>query len=344
MVQQVVIAGGGVIGAATAYYLTKNFGIHPIVVEACTPACSSSGKAGGFLASDWCDGSPLGSLARKSFALHAELAKTLPTDVGYRRVRTHSVAIKAGASKSPCKITHQSLPPWVDSTVVMDSAIIGTEETTAQVHPEKFTKALLAEVTKEGGTIREHTKVVGIVLNADGTSVEGVRVVSTADGTEETLPADVVVFALGVWSPSLDSILPPSIQINTKVFSGLKVHSMVLADPQGVALPDALFLSYTGKGTTIEPEVYPRPDNSVYVCGVSSEEAPPELADEIKPREEAIATLREVAAAVNSELGQAEVLKQQACFLPCSHDGLPLIGALPGGVAGAYVATSHNCW
>ena len=167
---------------------------------------------------------------------------------------------------------------------------------------------------------------------------------STIDGTEETLPADVIVFALGVWSPSLSAILPETMQINTKVFSGLKVHSMVVSDPKGVASPDALFCSFTGNGTTIEPEVYPRPDHSVYVCGVSSEEIPPELADDIKPQEEAIAKLKEVALAVNVELGRGEILKQQACFLPCSRDGLPLIGALPGGVAGAYVATSHNCW
>jgi len=37
-------------------------------------ACAASGKSGGFLAMDWCDDSPLMYLARRSFALHAELA------------------------------------------------------------------------------------------------------------------------------------------------------------------------------------------------------------------------------------------------------------------------------
>jgi prevent-host-death family protein len=37
-------------------------------------ACAAPGKSGGFLALDWCDGSPLGPLARASLALHAELA------------------------------------------------------------------------------------------------------------------------------------------------------------------------------------------------------------------------------------------------------------------------------
>lgn len=43
------------------------------------------------------------------------------------------------------------------------------------------------------------------------------------------------------------------------------------------------------------------------------------------------------------ELGSAEVLKEQACYLPCSDDGLPVIGRVPG-LENAYVATAHSCW
>ena len=43
---QVVVVGGGIIGAATAHYLAAK-GARPLVVEACSPACSASGKAGG---------------------------------------------------------------------------------------------------------------------------------------------------------------------------------------------------------------------------------------------------------------------------------------------------------
>jgi glycine/D-amino acid oxidase-like deaminating enzyme len=43
------------------------------------------------------------------------------------------------------------------------------------------------------------------------------------------------------------------------------------------------------------------------------------------------------------ELGTAELLQQQACFLPCTDDGLPVLGGVPG-LEGAYVATGHSCW
>src|SRR3954463_7702724 len=87
---RVVICGGGVIGASIAYFLTLR-GVRPTVVEPTGVACAASGKSGGFLALDWCDGTPLQALARRSFALHAELAEALAGERwGYRRLDTFS--------------------------------------------------------------------------------------------------------------------------------------------------------------------------------------------------------------------------------------------------------------
>jgi glycine/D-amino acid oxidase-like deaminating enzyme len=66
----VLICGGGVIGASIAYFLSRR-GVKAIVFESTGVACAASGKSGGFLARDWCEGSPLAPLARRSFALHA---------------------------------------------------------------------------------------------------------------------------------------------------------------------------------------------------------------------------------------------------------------------------------
>ena len=74
--QRIVICGGGVIGAAIAYFLSRR-GARPIVVERHVVAGAASGKSGGFLALDWCRGTPLDRLARRSFTLHAELADEL---------------------------------------------------------------------------------------------------------------------------------------------------------------------------------------------------------------------------------------------------------------------------
>ena len=60
----VVVCGGSVVGACTAYFLSRRQ-VEVVVVERSGVACAASGKAGGFLARDWCDGSALGPLARR---------------------------------------------------------------------------------------------------------------------------------------------------------------------------------------------------------------------------------------------------------------------------------------
>ena len=72
----VVICGGGAIGAAIAYFTSRR-GARSTVIERHVVAGAASGKSGGFLALDWCGGSPLDQLARRSFELHAELSAEL---------------------------------------------------------------------------------------------------------------------------------------------------------------------------------------------------------------------------------------------------------------------------
>src|SRR5258708_30741384 len=86
--KRIVICGGGAIGVAIAYFLSRR-GAQPIVVERHEIAGAASGKSGGFLALDWCRGSPLDRLARRSFQLHAELAAELGNPWFYRRLATY---------------------------------------------------------------------------------------------------------------------------------------------------------------------------------------------------------------------------------------------------------------
>ncbi len=63
---RVLICGGGVIGALVAYFLSLRQ-VEAVVIERVALASVASGKSSGFLARDWCDGSPLAPLARRSF-------------------------------------------------------------------------------------------------------------------------------------------------------------------------------------------------------------------------------------------------------------------------------------
>ncbi len=55
---------------------------------------------------------------------------------------------------------------------------------------------------------------------------------------------------------------------NLTVRSAYKAHSIVMR-PQSEISPHAIFVEHKNKtGDFIDPEIYPRPDGTVYVCGI----------------------------------------------------------------------------
>ena len=225
---RVVICGGGVIGACTAYFLSLRQ-VEVIVVERTGVACAASGKSGGFLALDWCDGSPLGRLARRSFNLHAELAAQLDgSRWGYRRLDTWSVL--AGARRSFSGGSAVSGPVWLGERALVQGKL-GTQATTAQVHPARFTEAMLQAAIGMGAQLRLGC-VTDVVLDAGRTTALGVKV----DGV--VLEADAIVIAMGPWSMTACQWLPlPAVY-------GLKGNSVVYQSGSRVSA-DALFVELT---------------------------------------------------------------------------------------------------
>jgi glycine/D-amino acid oxidase-like deaminating enzyme len=323
---RVLICGGGVIGASIAYFLSCR-GAEAIVIERTGIACAASGKSGGFLALDWCDGSPLESLARRSFALHASLPEMIGADWGYRRLVTYGGF--ASAQGGGRRGRTANAVDWVSDDVVVDRRL-GSTDTTAQVHPRAFTEALMRSAETQGARLILG-QVTGIVRDSGGTRVRGVEV----DG--RTIEGDAVVVAMGPWSILAAQWLPLP-----PVF-GLKGHSLVFET--GAKVPaEALFLEYQeASGEVHGPEVFPRTDGTTYVCAISSESPLPVDPAEVAPDPGAIARLQAMCAKLSPALGAAKVLASQACHRPVTQDGLPLMGRVPG-LAGAYVATGHSVW
>jgi glycine/D-amino acid oxidase-like deaminating enzyme len=317
----VLICGGGVIGASIAYFLARR-GVTAAVIEGTGVACAASGKSGGFLARDWCEGSPLAPLARRSFDLHGELAETIADDWGYRRLDTYG-----GFAGFPRRRGAYKLG-WMSDEVTVAQAI-GSPETTAQVHPERFTQAMMRAATASGARLRLG-RVTGIATR-DGKAT-GVEI------GDERLEGDAVVIAMGPWSVLAAAWLPlPAV-------FGLKGHSLVF--DTGAQIPaEAAFLEYRepGSGAVLTPELFPRSDGTTYVCGISGEEALPIDPVRVVPDGGALYRLEAMCRAISPVLGAAKILARQACYRPITRDGLPLIGKVPG-IAGAYVATGHSVW
>ena len=319
---RILILGGGVIGASVAYHLAAR-GADVVVLERSAVACAASGKSGGFLALDWCDGTPLMALARRSFALHAELAAALGVDWGYRPMTTYAGTVRRSSARMP----RGAGPAWVSADVAINGQL-GSAGTTAQVHPAAFTRGMMRAAEQRGAEVRLG-QATGL-LRRDG-DVVGVQL------ENEVLDADAVVIAMGPWSILASRWLPlPPVY-------GLKGHSLVFET--GATLPpEALFLEYAEPaGSMLSPEVFPRADGTTYVCGISSESPLPVDPELVAPDDGAIDRLKALCGRMLPVLANAPVLASQACYRPVTEDGLPLIGAVPG-ARGAYVATGHGVW
>ena len=320
----VVIAGGGVIGTCTAWYLAQNFDIRSTIVDPTgTIAPAASGKAGGFLARDWNDRTPTQDLTRRSFDLHAQLADTLGAErIQYRRHTCRSIQVDPYRNIKPAGKKLQPME-WTQGDHVLGSTLLGDESTIAQVHPKKLCQTLfdennLSNILKGSvvGVKVEDGKFCGAWLD-NGSLVEG----------------DAFLWACGPWTNGL---------------YGIKYHSVVV--PTDKVLSETVFFSGCG-----DPEVYVRPDQTAYCTGFPD----PEIIVTEKPGEEEVRSskintiLESVRDASSGKPGEIDgALKEdplvtQACYLPSTQQGIPVMGKLPHQVMGCdncFIAVGHTCW
>lgn len=321
-----MICGGGAIGAAIAYFLGRR-GAEPIVIERHEVGGAASGKSGGFLALDWCRGSSLDRLARRSFELHAELAAELDNPWGYRRLTTY-----AGYAAENNSARATGPRSWLSGRVALTDRI-GSTQTTALVEPRTFTTGLMRAAEKAGAVLR-HGAVAELMRNASG-AASGVVLESGESG--ETVEGNAVVIAMGPWSILATRWLPlPAVY-------GYKGHSLVF--DTGDAIPaEALFLEYQeATGEVLSPELFARADGTTWVCAISSTASLPIDPGNVAPDKGAHARLETLCRNISPALAASPIVARQACFRPVTEDGLPLIGQVPG-VDGAYVATGHSVW
>ncbi len=319
----VVICGGGVIGACTAWFLARR-GVEVTVVERNEVAGAASGKAGGFVTADWCAGSSLDRLARRSFTLHSELADTIEDDWGYQRTTTYGGFVarnREAGRRAPAALD------WVCDGVAVTHRL-GTPDTTAMVNPRKFTVGMMRAAQKLGAKVCLG-QVTG-VLRA-GSTVKGVEI----DGS--AVEADATVVAMGPWTVLAADWLPlPEVY-------GRQSPSLIYDTGKDVPA-EALFLEYRDtNGDELTIEVFPRADGTTHVCAFGADAPLPRDPAQVTPDPEAIERLRGICERVSPAFTPERIVAKQACFRPFTRDFVPLIGRVPR-TEGAYVATGHNVW
>jgi glycine/D-amino acid oxidase-like deaminating enzyme len=328
MTMRVVICGGGVIGASTAYYLSRQ-SVDTTVIEVAGVANAASGKAGGFLAYDWCAGTPLDALARRSFTLHAQLPDEIGGELeigwGHRRMSAYSgYLLRGGDARQQRRLRL----PWLSDEVII-SAQLGAPETTAIVDPGRFTSAMMHAAEGHGARLLTG-RITGLVPEGEsrmrGVDVEG--------GAVE---ADAIVIAMGPWS-----ILAAQWLKLPRVWAQ-KSHSLIY-DTADEVPGEALFLEHTTEQReAVTIEVFPRAGGRTYVTAFASSTPLPVNPSDVKPEPAVLDRIEEVAARVSPALQPSRIVARQACYRPIVQDGLPLIGKVPG-LDNVYVATGHNVW
>lgn len=236
-----------------------------------------------------------------SYRLHAELAKEHngAERWGYRALHCGSVTAKGKIhrpepapttgdlskegeeewkklpktkSNGKNKIIPAEIPrdlDWLDADSLRGYSVMGTPETTAQVHPYQFTNAIAELAAEKGAEIR-----LGSVTAIDYKGPLGAQSVTYEDkATKEihTIPATDIVVAAGPWTSTIFPEAP---------IEALRAHSVVIkaeVSPYAVFTEIEIPRNYAATrdgesrkrkhGKFVNPEMYARPDGTIYACG-----------------------------------------------------------------------------
>eukprot|EP00591_Stephanopyxis_turris_P011691 CAMPEP_0195508198 /NCGR_PEP_ID=MMETSP0794_2-20130614/1482_1 /TAXON_ID=515487 /ORGANISM="Stephanopyxis turris, Strain CCMP 815" /LENGTH=419 /DNA_ID=CAMNT_0040635105 /DNA_START=205 /DNA_END=1464 /DNA_ORIENTATION=- len=351
----IVVIGGGIQGSSVAHHIAKSPSLPPnslvTILESEKIASAASGKGGGFMARSWGDGGPTQQLHHLAFDMYESLSAEIGC-TSYRKLPVLSVQPgKRGVENFKKRNGDDLLPDWLDGNVGGIN-VMGLGDDTAQITPLEFATKLVESDEKIEVCLGTCTGVTTTDDESDDGTCKKVTGITYAakDGEEEkTIPCDAVVVSAGPWSCAAEDWFDGAVSLPME---GIKSTSIVWKKPEGKDEVDATAL-FCGEdhrfGTHLE--VYPRPDGTIYLCGIGGSDYIPK--EELKSgafRQECNANPSRVDAASDSfrEMSaqyraDGELDRIQACMRPCPPDAMPYMGGIPG-YEGAFINAGHNCW
>ncbi|AMO59172.1 FAD dependent oxidoreductase [Mycolicibacterium phlei] len=249
----VVIVGGGLEGAAAAWALSQRGITDVVVLERGTVGSGMTGKSSGIVRCHY-GVSSLAAMATVGLEVFEKAEEIFGTDIGFRQTgyvvgvgepNVESLRKSLAAQREVGVQTEEidksevaRMWPWAD---LSPFAAFGWEARGGYGDAYQTAQAFAAAARSAGVRIRQGTPAAGLVL--DGDRVTGVR---TTDG--ETVSADTVIVATGVWTQPF--LAPYGIDVPIRVVR----EQIVLIDP-GVEIGKVPVFSDLVSLQYIRPEV-----------------------------------------------------------------------------------------
>ncbi|GIZ45964.1 hypothetical protein CKM354_000910900 [Cercospora kikuchii] len=374
----IVILGAGIIGVATAFYLsepTAHSGTIHLVEASPELFASASGKAGGLVAEDWF-GPATAELGELSFRLHQELATKYGgrKEWGYARTTGTSVVVGKSKQKKGQKWLEQGGsraevaagervehyadgegPGWMRRTRGGKVEVLSEEGGMAQVDPKRLCRFLLEKCLERGVKLHQPAQAKGIEREDDG-RLAAVVIDNAAAGEELSIPCTRLLITAGAWTSHVFSTLFPDAPIRVPV-SKLAGYSLVVRSPRWTAKQEdtgchAVFASASEDWS---PEVFSRMGEEIYIAGLNDPGLPlPNLPTNAKVDTQALAELRRVTENLIGD--DFEVIREGLCFRPVTRSGNPILarilddklhtdsGTMAKPSGGVYVCAGHGPW
>lgn len=328
----VVIAGGGVIGCATAYFLAAEHGLRVVVIERDGIASGASGGAAG----------ELGAVGRHRFSeaftrfimrgieLHTELAPALREESGVDYLLGDIPLLRPAFDEGEAAELRDQMRwqrdlgldvEWLDADAVrglgtwLTPDAVGAASTT-ELQLEAYPFALAVAQAAEHHGVEIRTGEVSGVLRAGDRAV-GVRI-----GSEE-LAAGAVLVTTGPWAVHAGAWMGTEVPVSP--LRGQIVH---LAPPEGTPMPQHAIFHETGY-------LLPKAGGDL-LAGTTQERA----GFDRQPTSEAQDGIMEAVVRLAPAVIDAPIRDLTACLRPSTPDGLPLIGAVEGW-RDLYISTGH---